>query len=45
MIGLSKLSVVGLGDRFKHKIEYDAADYYLPADDHPDFGDDNNEPM
>jgi hypothetical protein len=43
--GLSQLSACGLGDTYKRTITYDAADYYKPADNHPDYEDDNNEPV
>jgi len=41
--GLSRLSAVGLGDRYKKKQTYDAAEYYAPEDEWADFEDDNNE--
>jgi hypothetical protein len=41
--GLSRLSVVGLGDRYKKMQKYDAAEYYAPEDDWADYEDDNNE--
>jgi hypothetical protein len=43
--GLSQLAASGLGDPFKKTITYDAADYYRPEDDMPDYEDDNNEPV
>lgn len=42
--GLSRLTVVGLGDRYKKTNTYDAADYYAPEDDYSSYEDDNNEP-
>lgn len=42
--GLSRLTVVGLGDRYKKTQVYDAAEYYAPQDDFSGFDDDNNEP-
>lgn len=41
--GLSRLTVVGLSDRYKKTQVYDAAEYYAPEDDHSGFDDDNNE--
>lgn len=41
--GLSRLSVVGLGDRYKKTQIYDAAEYYAPEDFYAGFEDDNNE--
>lgn len=41
--GLSRLSVVGLSDRYKKTQTYDAAVYYAPADDWSDYEEDNNE--
>lgn len=43
--GLSKLSAVGLGDRFKRTYTYDAAEFYAPEDAFHDYEDDNNEPF
>ena len=41
---LAKLAVVGLADRYINKQEYDAAEYYAPADDEwAGYEDDNNE--
>ncbi len=37
--GLSRLNVIGFGDRYS----YDAAEYFAPADDIPEYDDDNNE--
>jgi hypothetical protein len=42
--GLSRLTVVGLGDRYKKTQVYDAAEYYAPSDDYAGYGEDNNEP-
>jgi len=42
--GLSRLTAVGLGDRYKKTKVYDAAEYYAPDDDYAGYGDDNNEP-
>ena len=42
--GLSRLTVVGLSDRYKKTNVYDAADYYAPDDDYSGYEDDNNEP-
>lgn len=41
--GLSRLSAVGLGDKYKKTRKYDAAEYYAPNDDYAEFEDDNNE--
>jgi hypothetical protein len=41
--GLSRLTVVGLGDRYKKTQTYDAAQYYAPEDDYAGYDDDNNE--
>jgi hypothetical protein len=41
--GLSRLNVVGLGDRYKKTQVYDAAEYYAPKDDYAGHDDDNNE--
>jgi hypothetical protein len=41
--GLSRLNVVGLGDRYKKTQVYNAAEYYAPADDKAGYDDDNNE--
>lgn len=43
IIGLSRLAVVGLGDRYKKTKVYDAAEYYAPEDDYAGYEDDNNE--
>lgn len=42
--GLSRLTVVGLGDRYKKTQTYDAAEYYAPQDDYFGYDEDNNEP-
>ncbi|UMZ13511.1 hypothetical protein I9018_07375 [Pseudomonas sp. MPFS] len=42
--GLSRLTVVGLGDRYKKTQIYDAAEYYAPQDDYMGYDEDNNEP-
>lgn len=42
--GLSRLTVVGLGDRYKKTQVYDAAEYYAPLDDFMGYDEDNNEP-
>lgn len=41
--GLSRLAAVGLSDRYKKTVTYDAAEYYAPVDDWPQYEDDNNE--
>lgn len=41
--GLSRLTVVGLSDRYKKKRVYDAAQNYAPEDDYAGYDDDNNE--
>lgn len=41
--GLSRLSVVGLGDRYKKTQIYDAAEYYAPEDEYFGYEEDNNE--
>lgn len=41
--GLSRLSVIGLGDRYKKTQVYDAAEYYAPNDEFAGYEDDNNE--
>jgi hypothetical protein len=41
--GLSRLTVVGLGDRYKKSQVYDAAEYYAPEDSYAGYEDDNNE--
>jgi hypothetical protein len=42
--GLSKISAVGLGARYKKTQVYDAADYYAPHDEYYGYEEDNNEP-
>ncbi len=42
--GLSQLSACGLGDAYKKTTTYDAASYYTPEDQYPDYEEDNNEP-
>ena len=42
--GLSRLTVVGLGDRYKNTQVYDAAEYYAPSDGYAGYEEDNNEP-
>ena len=42
--GLSRLQVVGLGDRYIKTQVYSAAEYYAPEDEWPDYDEDNNEP-
>ncbi len=41
--GLSRLSVAGLGERYKKTQVYDAAEYYAPQDDYAGYEEDNNE--
>jgi hypothetical protein len=41
--GLSRLTAVGIGDRYKKTMVYDAAEYYAPEDDYAGYEDDNNE--
>lgn len=41
--GLSRLAVVGLGDRYKKTQTYDPAEYYAPQDEWAGYEDDNNE--
>ncbi|WP_293797277.1 hypothetical protein [uncultured Bosea sp.] len=41
--GLSRLSVVKLGDRYKKTQRYDAAELYAPEDKYDGYEDDNNE--
>lgn len=41
--GLSRLAVVGLGDRYKKTYYYNAAEYYAPNDEFEGYDDDNNE--
>ena len=42
--GLSRLTVAGLGDRYKKIKVYNAAEYYAPDDEYAGYEDDNNEP-
>jgi hypothetical protein len=41
--GLSRLVVVGLGDRYKKTQVYDAAEFYARQDDYAGYEEDNNE--
>ena len=41
--GLSRLTVMGLSDRYKKKRYHEAAEYYAPYDDFSIYEDDNNE--
>jgi len=43
VLGLSRLNVIGLGDRFTNTYSYDAAEYFAPEDNMPEYDDDNNE--
>lgn len=43
--GLSRISVVGLGDRYLKTQIYDASAYYAPDDPYDGYDDDNNEPF
>lgn len=43
--GLSRISVVGLGDRYIKTQTYDASEYYAPEDSYEGYEDDNNEPF
>lgn len=43
VLGLSKLSVIGLGERYNRTITYDAAEYYAQDQEFQGFDDDNNE--
>lgn len=45
IVGLSRLQVIELGDRYTKTSVYEAADYYAPDDQFADFEDDNNEPF
>lgn len=45
ILGLSRLSAVGLAGRYKNTHTYDAAEYYAPEDDFHGYEDDNNEPV
>lgn len=42
--GYSQLSACGLGDTYKATSVYDAADYYAPEDEFPEYEPDYNEP-
>lgn len=42
--GLSQLGAVGLGDAYKKKTVYSAAEFYAPEDHYPEYEEDNNEP-
>lgn len=41
--GLARLTVAKVGDRYVKTTTYDAAAFYAPADDYPEYEDDNNE--
>jgi hypothetical protein len=41
--GLSRLTVVGLADRYRKTQVYDAAEFYAPEDIYPGYDEDNNE--
>jgi hypothetical protein len=41
--GLSRLTAISLGDRYKNTLTYDAADYYAPQDEFHGYEEDNNE--
>lgn len=43
VLGLSRLAVLGLSEKYKKTQVYDAAEYYAPADDYAGFEEDNNE--
>lgn len=45
VLGLSRISVVGLGDRYVKTQIYDASQYYAPEDPYDGYEDDNNEPF
>jgi hypothetical protein len=45
IVGLSRLQVVDLGDRYVSTKVFEAAEYYAPQDNYADFEDDNNEPF
>ena len=45
IVGLPKLIVAGVGEKYKKTSTYDAADYYAPEDVFNPFEDDNNEPF
>lgn len=42
--GLSQLNACGMGDAYNKTITYDAASYYAPEDNYPDYEPDFNEP-
>lgn len=42
--GLSRLTAVDIGDRYKKTLIYDAAEYYAPDDEYEGYEEDNNEP-
>ena len=42
--GLSQLNAAGLGDAYKATFVYDAAEYYAPEDEYPEWEPDFNEP-
>lgn len=43
--GLSYLGQAGLGEVYTNKSEYDAAEYYAPEEEWPEWEEDNNEPF
>jgi hypothetical protein len=43
--GLSRLSAIDLGARYKKTQVFDAGEYYAPADDYAGYEPDNNEPI
>lgn len=43
--GLSRLSAVGLGDRYKKSYTFDPAEFYAPDDEYPGYEEDYNEPF
>lgn len=43
VLGLSRLTAIGLSERYKKTETYDAAEYYAVDDDYPHFEEDNNE--
>lgn len=45
ILGLSRLSAVNLGGRYKNTQTYDAAEYYAPQDDYRGYEEDNNDPF
>jgi hypothetical protein len=44
IVGLSRLTVAGIGDRYKKTDFYDAAEFYAPDDEYSHLESDNNEP-